>query len=252
MLQIKRYAKVSSLEEAYELNQKKANRILGGTLWMRMCNARIDTAIDLSDLSLDRIEESADEFSIGCMTTLRAMERHEGLNAYTNGAVREAVQDIVGVQLRNMATVGGSLFARFGFSDLVTVFCALDSYVELYRGGVLPLRDFVSLPADNDVLVRLIVKKTPLSCAFACVRNSKTDFSVLNCAVSLRGNRALAVVGARPMKAAFIEGEGDKDFPERVADSLTFGSNIRGSEAYRKKLCAVLVRRAMKRAEENR
>ena len=34
MLRIREYRKVESLEEAYELNQKKTNRIIGGGLWM--------------------------------------------------------------------------------------------------------------------------------------------------------------------------------------------------------------------------
>ena len=35
MLTIKNYVKVKSLEEAYELNQKKSNRVIGGMLWLR-------------------------------------------------------------------------------------------------------------------------------------------------------------------------------------------------------------------------
>ena len=33
MLRIKEYVKAASLEEAYELNQKRSNRVLGGMLW---------------------------------------------------------------------------------------------------------------------------------------------------------------------------------------------------------------------------
>ena len=55
---------------------------------------------------------------IGCMVTLRQMELHEGLSHYTEGAVKDAFRHIVGVQFRNLATVGGSLFGRFGFSDV--------------------------------------------------------------------------------------------------------------------------------------
>ena len=36
MLTIKQYVKASSLEEAYELNQKKSNVVLGGMLWLKM------------------------------------------------------------------------------------------------------------------------------------------------------------------------------------------------------------------------
>ena len=53
MLTIQNYKKVESLEEAYELNQKKANRIVGGMMWMRMGDNRMNTAIDMSGLGLD-------------------------------------------------------------------------------------------------------------------------------------------------------------------------------------------------------
>ena len=57
MLTFNQYRKVTSLEEAYELNQKKANKIIGGMLWMKMGARNIGTAIDLSGLGLDKIEE---------------------------------------------------------------------------------------------------------------------------------------------------------------------------------------------------
>ena len=41
MLKIKSYVKVNSLAEAYELNQKKTARILGGMVWMKMGNRAI-------------------------------------------------------------------------------------------------------------------------------------------------------------------------------------------------------------------
>ena len=44
MLTIQNYKKVESLEEAYELNQKKANRIVGGMMWMRMGDNKIGRA----------------------------------------------------------------------------------------------------------------------------------------------------------------------------------------------------------------
>ena len=85
MIKIKDYVRVGSLEEAYELNQKRSACILGGMLWTKMGQRQVQTAIDLSGLGLDQIEESEEEFSIGCMVTLRQLEEHEGLNAYTDG-----------------------------------------------------------------------------------------------------------------------------------------------------------------------
>ena len=108
MMTIREYKQAESLEEAWQLNQKKANRVLGGMIWLKMENINVGTAIDLSGLGLDTIEETEGSFSIGAMVTLRQLEEHAGLAAYTHGAVKEALRHIVGVQLRNLATVGGS------------------------------------------------------------------------------------------------------------------------------------------------
>lgn len=115
MMTIREYKRAESLEEAWQLNQKRNNRVIGGMIWLKMENINVGTAIDLSGLGLDKIEETAKGFSIGAMVPLRQIELHEGLNAYTDGAVRESVRHIVGVQLRNLATVGGSIYSRFGF-----------------------------------------------------------------------------------------------------------------------------------------
>ena len=139
MIKIKEYVKAASLEEAYELNQKRSNRILGGMLWMRMSNAQVQTAIDLSGLGLDHIEETEEEFIIGAMVTLRELELNERLNDCFDHVLADAVKDIVGVQFRNLATVGGSVFGRFGFSDVLTVLLSLHASVELYKGGIVPL-----------------------------------------------------------------------------------------------------------------
>ena len=52
MLKIKSYVKVNSLAEAYELNQKKTARILGGMVWMKMGNRAVSTAIGSASLEL--------------------------------------------------------------------------------------------------------------------------------------------------------------------------------------------------------
>ena len=141
MMTIREYKRAESLEEAWQLNQKRNNRVIGGMIWLKMENINVGTAIDLSGLGLDKIEETAEGFSIGAMVPLRQIELHEGLNAYTDGAVRESVRHIVGVQLRNLATVGGSIYSRFGFSDVLTMFLALNASVELYKGGIVPLTE---------------------------------------------------------------------------------------------------------------
>ena len=47
MITIQKYVRAQSLEEAWQLNQNKRNRILGGMLWMRLGKGSVNTAIDL-------------------------------------------------------------------------------------------------------------------------------------------------------------------------------------------------------------
>ena len=55
MMTIREYKRAESLEEAWQLNQKRPNRVLGGMIWLKMENINVGTAIDLSGLGLDTI-----------------------------------------------------------------------------------------------------------------------------------------------------------------------------------------------------
>lgn len=256
MITIQKYVRAQSLQEAYELNQNKRSRIIGGMLWLKMGKTAVHTAIDLCDLGLNTIEETKDAFSIGASVTLRQLEKHEGLHTYFRGAVTNAVRDIVGVQFRNLATVGGSIFGRYGFSDVLTVFLAADTYVELYHGGIVPLEEFIRMKKDRDVLVRLLVKKRPAAFVYHAMRNARTDFPILTCAVSCVNGEYRAVIGARPGRARLLRDEkglladgitadAAKAFAEFAAKKMPTGSNHRGSAAYRTHLIRVLTERAL-------
>lgn len=259
MMTIREYKRAESLEEAWQLNQKKANRILGGMIWLKMETINVGTAIDLSGLGLDTIEETDVGFSIGAMVTLRQLETHPGLEAFTHGAVREALRHIVGVQLRNLATVGGSIYSRFGFSDVLTLFLAMDCSVELYKGGIVPLREYAERPYDRDIVVRLLVRKEAADYCYQSVRNSQTDFPVLTCAAARLADGSIrAALGARPGKAVLYTaapqaGETAEAFATRFAAEVKADikteSNIRGSAAYRRHLAGVLTKRAVCRLE---
>ena len=265
MMTIREYKRAESLEEAWQLNQKRSNRVLGGMIWLKMETIPVGTAIDLSGLGLDTIEETDDSFSIGAMVTLRQLEEHAGLAAYTYGAVKEALRHIVGVQLRNLATVGGSIYSRFGFSDVLTLFLAMDCSVELYKGGVISLREYAERPYDRDILVRLIVKKEKAKFFYQSVRNSQTDIPVLTCAAARLDDGSFRIaIGARPLKAVLFEfpaqtGASGQDFARKIAyevqQQIVTGSNMRGSAEYRRHLAGVLTKRAIleleNRQEEN-
>lgn len=251
MMTIREYVRPASLEEAWTLNQKRTSRVIGGMLWLKMQNTAVGTAIDLSGLGLDRIEETPEGFTVGAMVSLRALETHAGLNEYTNGAVSEALRHIVGVQFRNTATLGGSVYGRFGFSDVLTVLLALNASVKLYKGGIVPLAQFAEMPFDRDILVRVYIPKENAAFFYQSVRPTKTDFPALTCAAARLADGAYRfAVGARPRRAVVLTPQcALGELPEIVSAQVATGSNLRGSAAYRKHLIRVLVRRAVDELE---
>lgn len=259
MLTISNYVKAKTPEEAYELNQARNSRVMGGMMWMRLGNAKVKTIIDLSDLGLDQIEETDNVIRIGAMCTLRQLEQCEVLKELYGDGIAESVRHIVGVQFRNQATVGGSIYGRFGFSDVLTAFLALDTFVELYDGGTIRLSEFVKRKPDKDILLSVIVRKSRRKFRYSSIRQTKTDFPVITCAVVngiVHGQESWYFsVGARPMKAALIEKQWEipADAPEEViaeyarqaAAEFQYGTNMRGSAEYRRHLAEVLIRREM-------
>lgn len=248
MLTIDQYVRAESLEQAYELCQKRNHVVLGGMLWLKMQDRKVGTAIDLCGLGLDRITETERAFELGAMVPLRALETHEGLNAMTRGAFARSVEHIVGVQFRNCATVGGSVYGRFGFSDVLTLLLALDCDVELYKAGRMPIAQFAALPYDRDILTHIYIKKTPgLAVHYQSVRATQTDFPILTCAAARTADGAYRfAIGARPMKAMLVCPTAAPDeLPAAVQAAVPTGSNLRGSAAYRTHLVGVLVKRAV-------
>ena len=253
MFTAQQYVKVSSLEEAYTLNQKKSSSVLGGGCWMKMGKRRIGTLIDLSGLGLDTIEETEDSFILGAMVTLRQMETDARLKTTFGSGFADMVRHIVGVQFRNCATLGGSLYSRFGFSDILTWLLALDCDVELAGAGIIPLAQYAATPYDRDVLARVIVHKTGRKAVYESFRNTETDIPVLTCAASSLNGDLRLVIGGRPMRALTVDGLALTKSMETIvekAQSLPFGSNMRASAQYRRHLAGVLVKRAVLRLRE--
>lgn len=261
MITIKEYVVASSLEEAYnKLVSGKKNTILGGMMWLRMQDKIVPVAIDLSQLGLDQIEEKEDVIEIGAMTSLKQMEESQILQTYFGTVFKEAFSHIVGTQFRNTATIGGSVFSRFGFSDPLTILLALDTQVELYGAGIMSLEAFMQLPPKKDLLVKIILKKQKMKVVYKCQRQTATDFPNLTVCVSKMNEEYKIVVGARPSKAklAYVgmkklqEGYKIEEVAKIVAEELNFGTNLRASKDYRVHLTKVLVRRGLEELLESK
>lgn len=250
----------ASLDEACEiLENTPKSVILGGCGYLRLGNRKIETAIDLSRLGLSDIQQTETSLNIGAMATLRSLETTPATAEPFNGVLPRAVGDIVGIQLRNCVTIGGSVAGRYPFSDPICALLALDAEVNLHKSGRISLADFMASKPARDIVSAIIIPRMngQRKAAFISIRRTRTDYAVLNTAVSKYKDEYRVVVGSRPGRAVLVpeaseyltqNGLDEKTAAEAGnigAQVLQFGDNPRGSGRYRREICPVLIKRAL-------
>lgn len=186
MFGFKNYLQARDIEMAYEeLIKNKKNIIIGGGSYLKMSKIVYNTGIDISKLNLDYIRADENYINIGAMTTFREIEMSELLKIYYKDLFSESVKDILGIQFRNNVTIGGTVFSKYGFSDLITPLLAIDCRVVLYKGGEVRLEDFLKEEKPRrDILIEIKIPKQKSIGIFKSIRKSSTDYSVINISVS--------------------------------------------------------------------
>ena len=248
----------ATVEEAYSiLTKRKNNQVIGGSAWLRMGSKRIGTAVELSQLDLDYIKEEEEYIEIGAMTTFRSLETSEVIENNFGRIIKDSVKDIIGVQFRNVVTVGGTIYSKFGFSDLIVALLALDTEVELVNSGRIKLYDFLNKEYEKDLLTKIYIKKNDVKATYKSLRNAQSDYALLNVSVSKNDNKVKIYVGARPQIATLavkaseflsnneLSDENIEKASQIVSEELAFGTNMRASKEYRTLMSKVLVKRVL-------
>ncbi len=261
MIRIRNLNKPKTMEEAWEIysNKNKAKLIAGGAFLRLSTDLYIGEAVDLFDLNLNGIKETEDAFTVGAMTTLRQLETDSALNSWFDNYFAAALKNIVGVQLRNIATIGGTVYPRYGFSDLITALLALDVDLQFYKSGRISLEDYMEKGLlEKDILVEIIIKKNINNASFKMMRNSKGDYAILNCGVSCIHGKYRIAIGGRPGRAVLATDameilnaaeKIDEDIIGKACNAaaeLAYGTNIFGSGQYRSAMSKVLLKRGIR------
>ncbi|AFS79385.1 xanthine dehydrogenase, FAD-binding subunit XdhB [Gottschalkia acidurici 9a] len=252
------YKKPKNAKEAYDLLTSKKNSLLiGGGTYIHLGSRHVSLAIDLSDADMEYIRETDTTIEIGAMTTFREIETNQILSKYFDNLLSHSVKNIIGVQFRNMVTVGATVFSKYGFSDFITALRVLDTKVVLYNAGEMTIDEFIDSGRKKDLLEKIIIKKENLRASFQMMRNSMADYAILNAAVSKGDTGFKIVVGARPGIAVFankameyinsneISEETVSKASQIASEELAFGTNGLGSKEYRTHLASALVKSAL-------
>jgi CO/xanthine dehydrogenase FAD-binding subunit len=257
-MEILEYKTPQSMDEAFHLIHDYGGTAIAGAAWLRTNAKTIRLGVDLSKLNLDYIRTTSESVEIGAMTTYREIETSSVLETHYGAALRDAVSHVVGVQLRNLITIGGTAAGRYGFSDLNCVLCALGSRIIVYPHRAIDFGDFLEHGIREPFLIEKFVLPREARAVFAQMKISESDFPILNVAVSWNGSGWRIAVGARPAGARLCNNAmsilGEEKKPshaliahaaEEASRELQFGSDMRASAEYRREILPVLVRRAL-------
>lgn len=138
-LALKTYPTIA--EAGSSLKDAGARYLGGGTLVVRATNegdVSLSTFVRSTDPALSAIEVEGGRATIGASVTMSAIARHSGLSA-----IARAAKAVGGPAIRNMATVGGNLFAPAPYGDFAVALLALDAKVHTTTGD-LGVEDFLA------------------------------------------------------------------------------------------------------------
>jgi carbon-monoxide dehydrogenase medium subunit len=253
----------ASLDEAIALRADRGDEatvLAGGTFLGILMNQGFLTPSAL--LSLGRVEElraiavDRGELRLGAMATHRAVERSP---AVRDGwpVLARAFSLVASPRVRNQATVGGVLADADYASDPPAMLAALDARAVLRspRGersvsvGELILGYYETCIEPDELLVEVRVPPQPARATYRKFRSRSSEDRPCAAVAAVRGERGLrVVVGA--------VAETPQDFPDlcdgepadvaaRYAERIEPLSDSRGSAAYRRRVIAAEVRRAV-------
>lgn len=260
-MKIEQFVRASSNEQVYQLlKEHPANKIIAGGAWIKLMDPSIHTAIDLSQLDLDFIRKNEENLEIGAMTTLRSLEKSELVRSFANGILSQASKRVMGISIKNIATIGGSVMGKFGFSDLLTPLLVLNAKLFFHNQGIIELSDYLNQKTNSpDLLIKVILPLRKTAGFFKKVSRTALDFSVVNVAVSKHDNQFLIAIGARPgvaelaVKAGEYLSSLEKITEENIVTAslmagkeVSFSTNQRASAEYRLHLSTVYVERGIK------
>ena len=275
------YVRPESLEEALSLiasHGSDAKILAGGQSLVPMLNLRLaepKVLIDVNRLSmLSGIRRENGTLRIGALTRHREVETSREA-AEAEPMLARAGRDIGHLAIRNRGTIGGSIAHADPSAEWPLVAVALDAQLELRssaRTRTVAARGFFAGPLTtiaeaNEILTSISFPAAPRQSGFGfrelCRRPG--DFAIVAVACRVRmdagkcSGATLAVGGADaiPRHIAEVEsilvGSRGEDSVLREAGVIASravepSSDLQGSAEYRRKIVAVLTRRALQDA----
>ncbi|MCP4538423.1 MAG: hypothetical protein GY832_14910 [Chloroflexi bacterium] len=278
---LKEFHKPTSLSDALTLLKRKNPRTipLAGGTWL---NPRLgkevpaEAVVDLSELGLDQIKRDANTLCLGAMTTLEAVIKDETCRSLANGILAQTADRDTTVNVRNVATVGGTVVVAPEGSEFLLALLALGAKLNTIAPSTLALRtiahstlspseeatiwsmhQFLAHPVAvlNDELVIKVQIHLPVRAASGTARVARTPSDhpiVAAVAVIAKEPDAIriALSGVGP-HLVLVEFDQPEEAGEAVSQSVADTkpcTDFRGTVDYRRAMGVLMAKRALEQA----
>jgi len=239
------YHRPKTLDEATQLLSKPDTRPLGGGTALNRPSPERFAVVDLQALGLDKIHKRGNKLEIGATATLQVLLD----SMHIPSALQETIRLETTFNLRQMATIAGTLVACDGRSTFTTAMLALDAKVTVIsnQSSVIGLGDLLPFRADNlrDKLITKIVIPLNVKLAFKSVARTPADKPIVCAALaqwpSGRTRLALGGWGKSPLLA--MDGNEPGGVQEAARNAFAEAGDEWASAEYRSDVAAVLAKR---------
>lgn len=223
----------------------------------------VDTVVDLADLGLDavRFEGAAGSgwVHLGATTRLAELADRPEWQAIAGGLLAEAARLEGPLNLRNTATIAGTLLAGQSSSELLLALLVLAADAIVVDGGgerTVPLADLL---ADRPALLgrglitelRLPWPAGDVRGGLARVARTPADQPIVAAAVVIDGTNARVAIGGVAASPVMVNLDQAGDPEPALAAALsgqTLLADFRGSAEYRRAMAPIIARRAVEQA----
>ena len=241
---ISTYHRPQTLDEALTLlTQPNTVPLGGGTLLSKPTTDSV-AVVDLQRLGLDSLRVNGNELVIGATCTLQSLFESEHCPA----ALKTALKLEAPLNIRNTATVAGTLVASDGRSPFVTMLLAMDAKIEILvnrQSAIVNCGEFLLTHPSG--LITSITIPLNIKTAFEFVSKTPADKPVICAAVAQwnSGRTRLTLGGYSKTPLLAMDGTEADGIQEAAANAYHEAEDEWASAEYRMDVAAVLAKRAL-------
>lgn len=252
------YQRPKSISDALILLARKepsSYPLGGGTVLNRGVDEQI-AVVDLQALGLGEIYEKGNLLHIGATVTLQDLMEYGGLP----DDLYKVIEKEATYNLRQMATIAGTLVTTSGRSPLATALLAFDAKIEIIEldkkpqqlkmGDWLPVRS----EGQRGKLITLVSIPINLHFAYEDIARTPADLPIVSAAIAQwdSGRTRLTLGGWGTIPILAMDGPTSDGIEITGKDSYSIAEDEWASAEYRQEMASILSRRCLQRIDKEK